>query len=68
MMYALAVAGLFALILFSVVDKTSDQRAIAEQQPGDAGQLGNNLGSCLVTTLIVIALALMLWAIGWLAA
>ena len=58
----LAVAGLIAI---TVIDGIQDERRIAQQRQGDAGQLaGNMLAGCLVPVLLLVVTLLWLMALG----
>lgn len=62
----LAVALIVAvLIAVTVVDGIQDERRIAQQRPGDAGQLGRNLlAGCWVPVLLFVVTLLALAAFG----
>ena len=58
----LAVAGLIAI---TVIDGIQDERRIAQQRPGDAGQLGRNLlAGCWLPVLLGVVTLLALAVYG----
>lgn len=64
MIILLSAAGLLFLWFLAPFNDDADRRRIAEQRPGDVGQLTSNLKGCLIRDAILIALALLLCAIG----
>lgn len=59
-----AVGGLLFLFFIDPFIAAADQRRVQEQRPGDVPQLAGNLAGCLLQTVLLIAAAILLGAIG----